>query len=373
MWVTLGEVGSKVEHIEGAPLRPDVAKELFKLFLVKGVRATTAIEGNTLTEEQVAKRLEGKLDLPPSQEYLGQEVDNILEAVRLIAQDLLDSGSRPLTSDMIKEYNQLVLKDLALDEGIEPGVLRTHSVGVGRYLAAPAEDCDYLLGRLVDWLNSSDFEAPEPQPDMRFIYVTIKAVLAHLYLAWIHPFGDGNGRTSRLLEFRIIVASGAPVPVAHLLSNHYNMTRSEYYRQLDATSRSGGDIVPFLCYAVQGFLDGLRDQIGLIQRQQIETTWNQLVHEIFRNQQGSTTHRRRLVVLTLGLQREPIPRAKLRTMSPELAEAYAGKTEKTLTRDLNALTKLGLIGRSGPGWVANIDLVQAFLPTKVPPIQSKRR
>jgi Fic family protein len=40
----------------------------------------------------------------------------------------------------------------------------------------------------------------------------IHAVLAHLYLEWIHPFGDGNGRTGRLVEFQILAAGGIPGP-----------------------------------------------------------------------------------------------------------------------------------------------------------------
>lgn len=365
LWVALGEVRSKIEHIKGAPLRPDVARELYRLFLVKGVRATTAIEGNTLSEEQVRRRLDGELKLPPSQEYLGQEIDNIEKAIQYIAEDLMQNAPKPLTVEMIKHFNRLVLTGLALADGVVPGEIRTHSVGVGSYLAAPAEDCSFLLESLVEWLNGDDFETGTSDVDMKMILVIIKAVIAHLYLAWIHPFGDGNGRTSRLLEFQIIVAAGAPFPVAHLLSNHYNVTRSEYYRQLEATSKSGGNIVPFLGYAVQGFLDGLRDQISHIQQQQIETTLQQLIHEKLAHSHGPTTHRRRLLMLALLAARGPIPRSNLRSMTPQLAEAYAGKTGKTLTRDLNALQEIGLVARSSSGWRAKTEIVQTFLPARV--------
>ena len=43
----------------------------------------------------------------------------------------------------------------------------------------------------------------------------VRAMMAHLYLAWIHTFGDGNGRTARLLEFLILARSGkVPLPAA---------------------------------------------------------------------------------------------------------------------------------------------------------------
>ena len=52
-WMLLGEAHSKCEHLAGAPLQPRIAAELSEVTLVKGALATTAIEGNTLTEEQV--------------------------------------------------------------------------------------------------------------------------------------------------------------------------------------------------------------------------------------------------------------------------------------------------------------------------------
>ncbi len=79
--------------------------------------------------------------------------------------------------------------------------------------------------------------------------------MAHLYIAWIHPFGDGNGRTARFLEVKILLRAGIPTVAAHLLSNHYNATRSAYYRQLQRASASGGYVAPFIQYALQGFID----------------------------------------------------------------------------------------------------------------------
>ena len=68
LWMLLGEAQSKCEHIAGVPLLPSVAIQLHQIYLAKGVLATTAIEGNTLTEEEVLKQIEGQLKLPPSKE-----------------------------------------------------------------------------------------------------------------------------------------------------------------------------------------------------------------------------------------------------------------------------------------------------------------
>ena len=121
--------------------------------------------------------------------------------------------------------------------------------------------------------------------------------MAHLYIAWIHPFGDGNGRTARLVEYLTLVNSGIPSPAAHLLSNHYNETRSEYYRQLDRSTRSREGAIDFALYALQGFVDGLTAQIETIREQILDVTWTNYVHEQFSNQDSVADTRRRHLVL----------------------------------------------------------------------------
>jgi len=57
---------------------------MHQLYLAKGALATTAIEGNTLSESEVLRVLTGELKLPPSREYLKQEIDNVAEAFNKI-------------------------------------------------------------------------------------------------------------------------------------------------------------------------------------------------------------------------------------------------------------------------------------------------
>ena len=89
-----------------------------------------------------------------------------------------------------------------------------------------------------------------------------------VYLALIHPYGDGNGRLSRLLEFAILLRAGVPDIAAHLLSNLYNETRARYYQELQETH---GDMIDgayppyiqwhgFLEYALEGYCDSLAEQ-----------------------------------------------------------------------------------------------------------------
>lgn len=364
-WLLLGEARSKCEHLAGVPLRPGTATQLNQIYLAKGALATTAIEGNTLSEEQALLRVKGELKLPPSKEYLGREIDNIVAACTALWDELAKGNSVDVTRARILAWNQQVLAGLHVAPEVVPGQVRAHSVGVARYRGAPAQDCDYLLDRLCAWLRELTVSEADG-----IVPAVIAAVLAHLYVAWIHPFGDGNGRTARLVEYAVLVSAGVPMPAAHLLSNHYNETRTEYCRQLDAASRSGGDVVPFVHYAVQGFVDGLREQLATVREQQLDVAWRNFVHEKFRQHRSESDKRRRDLVLDLSRAgKGAVPISELATLNPSVALAYASKTPRTLYRDVAALREMKLV-ESADGMVrARRELIEAFLPPKGQPAQ----
>jgi Fic family protein len=359
VWAMLGECQSKSEHIAGAPLDPDIATRLHIVYLAKGIRGTAAIEGNTLSEEEIVKKLEGRLRLPPSREYLAQEVENIINGLKEVSKAGIDGNAPPLTRSTIQKFNAILLQNLDLEEGVVPGEIRKNIVGVFNYRGAPAADCEYLLDRLCEWLNGPDFEGPG---ELRIALAIVKAIICHVYLAWIHPFGDGNGRTARLVEFDILFSAGMPTPAAHLLSNHYNLTRTEYYRQLDYASGSGGDLLPFIAYAVQGLLDGLREQLAVVRSSQIDKIWQNYVYEAFGNTRSPANLRRRLLVLELSKLQNPVRFAKLTSISAAIQIAYHGASKLKLNRDLNALQSMELIVRERNGTMANKDIIMAFLP-----------
>ena len=363
-WMLLGEASSKCDMIAGVPLPPRTADSLHVLYLAKGALATTAIEGNTLSAEEVHKLVRGQLDLPPSKDYLAQEVDNVIDACNGILSDLKRGTAPALSPHRVKELNAQVLRGLEVSQEVQLGKVRSHPVGVARYLGAPPQDCEYLLDRLFNWLNGSEFDLADKLGQLGV--PILKAIIAHLYLAWTHPFGDGNGRTARLVEFQILVSSGVPSPAAHLLSNHYNETRSEYYRQLDRSSKSGEGPIDFLMYALGGFVEGLDGQVKAIRIHQWDVAWENYVHGVFRDRNKPADIRRRHLVLDLSERGEPTRRQQLRMLTPRLAEAYATKTDKTLSRDLNALQEMDLVRRDPEGVVANKEKILAFLPLSGP-------
>ena len=369
-WSLLGEAAARCDQVAQAILPPADARAMRQLYLRKGVKATTAIEGNTLTEEQIKAQLEGRLDLPPSQNYLKVEVANVLDSVNDIFTEIRGGQPTRLTPEWIARANQRLLAGLEehLEEGVVPGEVPTHSVGVGRYRGAPRGDCAFLLDRLCTWLEGDDWPVRPDRHEDRTASAILRAIFAHLYIAWIHPYGDGNGRTARLAEFMILAREGVPSPCAHLLSNHYNLTRAEYYRQLDRSSRSNsgrGDPLGFLLYSLQGLVDGLRNQSRFIEGVQLKLAWEHFVYVEFRQIPASAAMRRRRdVTLVLGRVEAPIRKREIPDLSPDLARLYADRTSKTLARDMNWLVKQDFLEKGEDGYRARVEMMRAFRPAR---------
>ena len=79
---------------------------------------------------------------------------------------------------------------------------------------------------------------------------------------------------------------------------------------------------------------------------------------------GPTAHRQRLIALELGRRTKPVRRADVPRLSPEIAVAYLGKTDRTIARDMNTLNELDLVRSTVKGWEARSEIVTAFLPER---------
>ncbi len=358
-WSKLGKCASKCQQISRIPLKPAIRDELHLVYLAKGALATTAIEGNTLTEQQVLELLDNKLKLPSSKEYLEQELKNIIEACNNIMIEIAKAGTLKINIEKLCEYNKAVIaNNVPREEASVPGKIRDHNVVVGNIYRPPdAKDVKKLLREFCNWMNSEDFKSDQ----MSVHFAIIKAVIAHLYIAWIHPFGDGNGRVARLVEFAILLGSSVPSPVAHLLSNHYNLTRSMYYKQLDKAGKTNNP-VGFIEYAIDGLLDGLNEQIKFVEKHIIGICWRDYIFEKFdKLGSGKVIKRQRNLALLISSRDEPVTQEQIKLL---MTEQYKN-TARTLQRDLNRLEKLDLVKRDKNKYFANKAFILQYLPFSI--------
>lgn len=376
-WLLLGEIQAKIEHIKRLPIPPDDSDMLHLMYLAKGVHSTTAIEGNTFEEEEVRKIIKNEMKVPPSRQYQKQEIHNMLKAFNQVRDNEIAGAAPAFSVELLNSYHRLVLDNLdeILGDEVVVGSIRKHRVGIERYLAAPPEECPRLMEAYCAWLNNKSV-APQGFDGYEMAWQIIKALAAHLYFAWIHPYGDGNGRMARLIEYTILLRASIPDIAAHLLSNFYNRTRDMYYKQLqdshgeyrDGSYPPDGNLQGFIEYALQGFKDELDQQFGLIRFTQAKAIWHDLIHAEFRKRFSenltSVQQRRKRLVLDLTDHRfeEPVKITEIRELTVAAALAYDGKTNRTIQRDLNELVKMKLLKGDATGYKPNIDILIGLFP-----------
>jgi len=363
MWLDLGEAMSKCQHLAGVPLKPARAEEMGAVYLARGVQATTAIEGNTLTDAEVQQIVaKGTAHVGKSRQYQEREVKNVLAAIRDIDHALRSGLTLPVTRERLEALNFQILDGIPDNPEVVPGKLRGHNVSAGRYLAPRWQDVPELVERFVHWLNElrSSVYPASPMRD-RFVNAVLAAMLAHLYIAWIHPFGNGNGRLARLIEVQILSESGVvPIVATNLLSDFYNKTRDNgYYRALDAAQR---DVVSFIRYALDGFLDELRSQIEVVKQESVQIHWESYVYEVFRGMPDTETRTRQRDLALQMPEARWLSAKEVTELTPHLARLYAKVGDRTPTRDLNDLWKLGLVEKDTRRYRARRSVIQAFIP-----------
>ena len=362
----LGQCESIIQAISSAPVKPEYRKHLLAVSLRKGARATTAIEGNTLSEEEVVRIDEGK-NLPPSKQYLQVEVKNVIDALNKIrAEVITEDEAFVLSPELVERFNWFVGKDLGDHFQSIPGKFRTsgHNVVVGSYRPPTGENVVPLMIRFCDWMKEI-FRYEEGKQS--FSEQVVQAIVAHAYIAMIHPFGDGNGRTARLIEFYILLRAGLPDMASHILSNHYNDTRQEYYRQLDLCVRER-ELSGFVRYAVLGFRDGLKGVLDIVQANLLEMSWHKFIYDTLDSKKatGKTraiVKRQRNLALQFPVDRWHIP-DDLVVSSGVLAKEYATLSSATLMRDLAELERLELIVKDKGRYKGNIEIMRGYLPMR---------
>lgn len=149
----------------------------------------------------------------------------------------VDAAMKYLNTTLLSRVGSVTITDileihrrvLGYVDPVEAGRVRTNQVFVGHHIPPHPQDLDKHLQELVQWLNSE--EAMNLHP-VEF------SALAHYKLVYIHPFVDGNGRTSRLLMNLILMQTRYP-PITIRKEQ-----RAEYYNALDMANE--GDVRPFI-------------------------------------------------------------------------------------------------------------------------------
>lgn len=349
--------------IHGIPIPPHLQERLDRLNIVRAVRGTTGIEGTELSEEEVGEVLEapaGARVLPGSREREEQEVRNAASLMYTVAEVLEDNPGAPLTEQLVRRFHAITTTNVEYPHNT-PGRYRDHRVVAGRYV--PPEDGQEvarLMAEFVRWFATGAPAAWDP---------IIRAVVAHFYVVSIHPFGDGNGRTSRAVESYLLYQAGINARGFYSLSNFYYRNRDQYIQELNrARFQTDPDLTPFVLFALRGLVEELEEVHAEVLREVQLISFRDYARETLAQEDRlrSRVGERQLMLL-FRLGRDSVSLAALRAGKHPLSALYRGVTTKTLTRDINALKKLGLVVVTGDALKANLDFMRRFTARPLPP------
>ena len=209
---------------------------------VQHIHHTLGIEGNTMTIAETKSILETKLAIGGKNVMEHVEIFGLDAAFKYIYQTLVDRVGE-ITMQDILEIHKRVLGNV---DPLEAGMLRRTQVYVGNRIPPSASHVEFLMKQFILWINLK-----ENVSDMN----TIKfAALVHYKLVYIHPFVDGNGRTSRLLMNLILMQAGFPPVIIR------KQDRLEYFNSLEQANN--GDIKPFIRF-IAGCLEQTLDDFLL--------------------------------------------------------------------------------------------------------------
>jgi Fic family protein len=239
------EIAALRERIQGAAIELSWIPALQKDSRRRNAHASTAIEGNPLTLEQVRALEEGR-ELAASDSRSEREVLNYFAGLRYIEKN---AAKAALRHEDVLALHRILAKDV-MDQG-QAGRYRSIAVRVGNFLPPPPGDVSGLMFELLQWWNVLSKE----------LSPVLSSAIVHHRFESIHPFADGNGRTGRALALWELYRRGFDTHHIFSVDEYYWEDRPRYYAALDAVRREREDLTGWLEYCAEGL------------RQTLERVW----------------------------------------------------------------------------------------------------
>lgn len=232
----IGEAIGRVEEVSG---RADL--RLRRANRIRSIRGSLAIEGNTLTEEQISTILDGEPVVASLREI--QEVRNAIKVYEKFTQ-----WNPANQTDLLKAHEMLMVGLLDAPGHYRRGGIAVAGAGEVHHIGPPASRVPHLMSDLLSWLENTE-EHP-----------LIASSVFHYEFEFIHPFEDGNGRMGRLWQNLILTRWKplfADVPVESLV----HARQSEYYEAIRESSAKG-ESTRFIVFMLEAILEAAGDFIS---------------------------------------------------------------------------------------------------------------
>jgi Fic family protein len=288
------KISATKETILNSPLIPKWNVTLRQEAIIHSAHSSTSIEGNRLSLEQVSELAQGREITATRRDK--QEVLNYLEVLKNIKNLIKDNF---ITEKDILNIHRMVTKN-TLNNLADSGVYRNRYVVVGNRFTGevffrPPQNLEVpeLVKNLLEWINSEESKELDP---------VIEAGIVHYELVRIHPFVDGNGRTTRVLAVLILYLRGFDTNQFFCLDDYYDSNRPAYYKALQSVKPDTLDLTNWLEYFTEGVnisTEAVKERIVRLSSKrlrrakgkQIALTERQMRIIEFINQNGKITNR----------------------------------------------------------------------------------
>lgn len=326
------------ETVVDLPILPELSSQLEPEIMYSSISGTAMIEGNPIIKDDVKRIAQGE-DIERYTQKDKQEIKNLIEAYNWL------SGMKPseepytLTEGIIKELHQIITNNVPHENNI-PGQYRNIKVYVGnkshggKYTPPKIhEDIKNLMIEFIWWINNEEVKAFNP---------FLRAALAHYHFCLIHPFGDGNGRTARILEALLLQTSNVKY-VPKELSNYYYRNVDDYYIAFSKSIKLKKNVTPFLEFMLKASvesLQGIKESIiCFIRKFSLRDLYT------FEKQNKKIT-KRQFDLLSLLLDNPIEFTLKDVIEKYPFSILYRRVSTQTARRDLNRLSKMNLLNYS---------------------------
>lgn len=310
--------------LEAATLSEDWVRRMSQRALLLEAHHTTHIEGTQLTIEQAEQVWAGR-NVSEADADDVRELLNYRRAFDLVS-EYLSSGA-PVSEGLIREIHQRLVEGVRGGRAL-PGEWRTvqnfvanSKTGEIIYTPLAAADVPALMRELVEWLR-----------DEQAIHPVLVAGIAQFQLVHIHPFVDGNGRTSRLLSTLCLYRAGYDFKRLFTISEYYDRDRAAFYAALQTVRQSDMELTGWLEF----FVAGLSTQL-----QEVKTRGEQAIRaDVLAT--SKKLNPRQAALVTAFLEHTTLSLAECERLLPDV-------TRRTLQRDLKRLVEVSLVAELGHG------------------------
>jgi Fic family protein len=293
------------------------------------IESSTSIEGFSVSPEEA-------LALTSGRELSDRDSEDRL-AVACYARAMDRVGTMGI--DPSFRWLDRVILDLHFDacyfqRDKNPGLWRTGPIAVTgadgspEYQGPPGAEVVGLMDEVVDWLANGDLEAD----------VVVRAAMAHLHVTSVHPFRDGNGRISRIVQSLVLARAGLASPEFFSIEEHLGTHTREYYAALRETQggsyRPQRDASAWVAFCVEAHIEQAR--MRLAQIEQAGARWQHL--------EGLVADRRWPERLVIALEQSLVGGTERRKYGQEAEVSPA-----TASADFRRLLDAGLVEQRGRG------------------------